>query len=645
MNKKKPSIGTVGTVLVVIVGIMTGMAMAPSIAAQPSPPFVITGEVLKPDGSQCTGVWVHITNKNTGESWDAKNASTSGYYLLVLSEDNVSAGDTLRIETSGSGCPAQTTDYHVTQDEIDDGALRTYGYLKPVSVQPTTFITNTESTIRATLRNDGPSVGSFNVVLKIDGTPIGTKTVESLNTSEETNLSFVYTPTSPGTFSMGVTVDPEKVTDELNDNRTIHQLTVQVKVMGMAPGNWTTDSAIIAGLPEGIVKSAPTVFKKDETVYLISGAADGKFYGYKWTGSEWQRDDAIVSGLGDVGNQSSPAVFCMNGTWYLIAGRMHGFDGFRWVGSSSKWEPENAIVSGLAYPHMPESTNYLNKPTVFEKDGVWYLISGNMPEFTVDAWANQIRFFGHKWNGSAWEDDSGIVLGLPARCYYSAPGVFNEKGVWYLISGTGSGEFMGYRWTGSKWQQDDAIVSGLGDVGNRSTPTVFRIDGTRYLISGEASGGFHGFRYVPSVQQVQAESFDTGSGTYPSISGTHYGTIIPNRNIRVNRIYTYPCAGTGGHIEYAKIWNETTKECAVAQWNGYHVADYLNLTFNTTLTLERDVIYNYIIETGSYPQIIHAPYKQLNEGNITCTRFEDANGKKYNNWIPAFRLWYAPAAA
>ena len=140
---------------------------------------------------------------------------------------------------------------------------------------------------------------------------------------------------------------------------------------------------------------------------------------------------------------------------------------------------------------------------------------------------------------------------------------------------------------------------------------------------------------------VAPNEFDTGRGTYPSISGTHYGTIIPSRNITVNRIYSYPCAGTGGHIEYAKIWNETTGECAVAEWNGYHVADYHNLTFNTTLTLEEGVIYNYIIETGSYPQIIHAPYKELSEGNITCTSFEDANGKEYSNWIPAFRLWYA----
>ena len=172
-----------------------------------------------------------------------------------------------------------------------------------------------------------------------------------------------------------------------------------------------------------------------------------------------------------------------------------------------------------------------------------------------------------------------------------------------------------------------------------STPGVWYV----YAVDPVHGSGI--YNYPPVSFTCEATIFDTGKGTYPSISGTHYGTIIPNRNIRVNRIYTYPCAGTGGHIEYAKIWNETTGECAVAEWNGYHVADYHNLTFNTTLTLEKDVIYNYIIETGSYPQIIHAPYKQLNEGNITCTSFEDANGKEYNNWIPAFRLWYAPAAA
>jgi len=49
----------------------------------------------------------------------------------------------------------------------------------------------------------------------------------------------------------------------------------------------------------------------------------------------------------------------------------------------------------------------------------------------------------------------------------------------------------------------------------------------------------------------QAAIFDTGapSNPYPSIPGTHYGTITPNQTITVNKLYTYPCEGTGGHTE------------------------------------------------------------------------------------------------
>ena len=132
--------------------------------------------------------------------------------------------------------------------------------------------------------------------------------------------------------------------------------------------------------------------------------------------------------------------------------------------------------------------------------------------------------------------------------------------------------------------------------------------------------------------------FDTGKGAYPSISGTHNGTIIPDQNGIVKGIYTYPCAGTGGHTEHVTIWNETLGECAVAEWSGY-AGDYHNLSFNTTLTFKEGVRYHYTIKTGSYPQILHASSKQVTGGTITCTRFVDANGKVYNDWIPAIRLW------
>jgi len=48
--------------------------------------------------------------------------------------------------------------------------------------------------------------------------------------------------------------------------------------------------------------------------------------------------------------------------------------------------------------------------------------------------------------------------------------------------------------------------------------------------------------------------FDTGTGTYPSISGTYNGTFTPTQTITVSKLYTYPCAGTGGHSEHVIFW-------------------------------------------------------------------------------------------
>ena len=63
--------------------------------------------------------------------------------------------------------------------------------------------------------------------------------------------------------------------------------------------------------------------------------------------------------------------------------------------------------------------------------------------------------------------------------------------------------------------------------------------------------------------------FDTGSGTYPSISGTHNGTIKPNHTIIATKLYTYPCEGTGWYTEYAAFYNTNGTLIAEAHWNGY----------------------------------------------------------------------------
>jgi parallel beta-helix repeat protein len=129
---------------------------------------------------------------------------------------------------------------------------------------------------------------------------------------------------------------------------------------------------------------------------------------------------------------------------------------------------------------------------------------------------------------------------------------------------------------------------------------------------------------------------DTEPGTYPSIPGSHNGTITMTHTVNVSKISIYPCAGTGGHIEYARIWN-TSWAGAEARWDGY-AGDWHNLSFDKNFTLIAGETYNYTIRTGSYPQIHHTLELLTAKGWITCEEFVDINGKRHEGWIPAIRL-------
>jgi len=140
---------------------------------------------------------------------------------------------------------------------------------------------------------------------------------------------------------------------------------------------------------------------------------------------------------------------------------------------------------------------------------------------------------------------------------------------------------------------------------------------------------------------VEPLGFDTGEGTYPSIRGTHNGTIIPSRDINISKLYTYPCAGTGGHSESIKLYENVTL-IANGSWVSYE-GDWHNITIDNEtgasyVMLLKNHEYNYTIVTGSYPQIIHEPSKEVTGGTITCSSFVDVNGKVYYDWIPAIRL-------
>ena len=137
---------------------------------------------------------------------------------------------------------------------------------------------------------------------------------------------------------------------------------------------------------------------------------------------------------------------------------------------------------------------------------------------------------------------------------------------------------------------------------------------------------YYGYGKIDAMNATVMRTFDTKQpqNPYPSISGTHNGTIKPKETIEVSTLYTYPCPGTGGHTEYARIWNNTSGLNATATWNGYG-GGWHNISFNPSFTLFANETHYYTIITGSYPQIHHESTLPTANGWINCTDFTDAN--------------------
>ena len=193
----------------------------------------------------------------------------------------------------------------------------------------------------------------------------------------------------------------------------------------------------------------------------------------------------------------------------------------------------------------------------------------------------------------------------------------------YPSGGNYWGDYMG----SDAYNGPNQNVSGSDGIGD----TVYGING--------GVGAQDRYPFMQANGWIDTSTvFDTGSGTYPSIFGTHNGAIKPKQTITVSKLYTYPCAGTGGHTEYARVWNNSGLD-RIATWSGYK-DDWHNITFDDPFTLFAEKTYYYEIRTGSYPQIIHKPeHTTLNGSFINCTSFVDANGKEYYDWIPAIRLF------
>ena len=155
-----------------------------------------------------------------------------------------------------------------------------------------------------------------------------------------------------------------------------------------------------------------------------------------------------------------------------------------------------------------------------------------------------------------------------------------------------------------------------------------------YTVKAMDGYGYTAARIVNIIAGANAHTslYSDAVGSYLDISGTQAETIT------TQKMYTYSCPGTGGHSEYAAFYAQNGTKLGEGFWNGYQDEDYQYITFDNPFTLEIGKTYDYTIKTGSYPQIIHGRSRTTDNGTITCTEFTDANGNKYNDYIPAIRL-------
>lgn len=251
--------------------------------------------------------------------------------------------------------------------------------------------------------------------------------------------------------------------------------------------NWVSNTSIGSVIDVGSY-SRPSVFQKDGSWYMLSGEGTSRlnFNGFLYNGIAWVPNSTINNSLPTLGGLVSPCVFQKDGTWYIIAGHGTGsFYGYVYNETDLRWYSNSTIKNGL--PTLPA---YYAAPSVFQKDGTWYLIAG----------AYNGRFYGYSWDGTQWVTSLAINASLPSSGAIgnsSTPAVFQKYGTWYMIAGNSLGTYKGYKYNGTDWLLDNLINRSLVKSVTWSAPSVFYKDSNWYVVSGGNSGNFQGFEYLP----------------------------------------------------------------------------------------------------------------------------------------------------
>jgi len=386
-----------------------------------------------------------------------------------------------------------------------------------------------------------------------------------------------------------------------------------------------------------------------DTIYVYNGTYNGNLYIWKSITLQGENPKETFVKL----IQSSSSDIIVADTEDVIV------SGFTMISNNFLFDLEETHLSGIELYHVNNCTVSNNTVSDF-----WGGIGGSEFSF-CNFMGNDIsnNTYGiYVWNcsyskiadNSVYSNEKGI-----ANCSWSCNNTVTNNSIFLNGLGASTGNYcdfnriyhndfvendeQAYNWNYRTNFWDDGYTSG-GNYWHDHSCSGNPSDGSQpYYIKYGAQDSYP-FE-DPNGWLLGKNIFETGSpaNPYPSISGTHNGTITPNQTIIASKLYTYPCCGTGGHTESIELYENDTL-IANGTWNGYE-GDWHNITIHNLtggapyVTLLENYEYNYTIRTGSYPQIHHTSALPTKNGWINCTDFIDANGKRYNDRIPAIRLW------
>jgi hypothetical protein len=205
---------------------------------EPSTPFLIPGWTNNSAGNPVNNPLVNVTNTNTSEVFTAEATADSNYYQIMVSSENVGAGNVLHFYAS-DGSNVEEFDHTVTESEMNAG-----GFEKNITIRfPYTDLVvtaidayhnatgypayfNLYNEIDITVENIGTNAATLShVALYIDGEFYGKQSVPALDPGCNATVQFGWTPTgtdcedggTPTTYTLKAIADCDGEIDEENE--------------------------------------------------------------------------------------------------------------------------------------------------------------------------------------------------------------------------------------------------------------------------------------------------------------------------------------------------------------------------------------------------------------------------------------------